>query len=551
MPKMHQQVSEMNPVTVLMVDDEPLLLSAIQRQFRGRYGLIVAHSAAEALKTIGSGCVPDVIVSDYDMPEMNGVEFLNRVRAALPEVPRIMLTGRADLGVAMNALNEGQIFRFLQKPCSRETLIAAIDAATEVARLRRAEQALQAQLAARNVELELLNRELDLRVQARTDSLRALSRLVTNLNGAASLAEIAGFAVQGAVDLAGAIRAGVWVVEGPSSALFALYGVATAPHQPAESPALARVLAQGQEVQESARDAVRRHCEAWGWGDAELESASLRLIPMYDAERPLAVLALLVEQPSGDSPAAIEGLLQTLVDALRMALVRQRRGDQRDAAQGAVTMALATLAEYRDPETGQHLLRLQQYCRLLAEQLTLHPSYGVQVTEAFIADLVRSSPLHDIGKVGIPDHILLKPGRHTQQETTTMRQHARIGGDTLRAVFEANANQEFLQMAMDIAYHHHERWDGTGYPFGLSGESIPLSARILALADVYDALTTKRVYKPAFPHARAVGLIVAGSGTHFDPVVVAAFQAVEAAFECTAEALADAVDLPEVRVEGE
>jgi putative two-component system response regulator len=192
--------------------------------------------------------------------------------------------------------------------------------------------------------------------------------------------------------------------------------------------------------------------------------------------------------------------------------------------------ALAKLAESRDPETGAHLERVQSYCRVLAQHLASVGKYATEIDGDFVRLLYGTSPLHDIGKVGIPDGVLLKPGRLSDREFDIMKTHTVIGAQTLDAALKRFPKTKFLRMARDIAATHHERFDGTGYPNGLKGESIPLCGRIVAIADVYDALTSKRVYKDAFAHDIAKGIIVKESGTHFDPAIVEAFNAVEDAF---------------------
>ena len=189
--------------------------------------------------------------------------------------------------------------------------------------------------------------------------------------------------------------------------------------------------------------------------------------------------------------------------------------------------ALAKLAESRDPETGAHLDRIREYCRALCEQLLRHGPYVDQIDGDYVRMVYLTSPLHDIGKVGIPDRVLLKPGKLTDEEFAVMKQHTVIGGETLNAAVQARPEAEYLRMARDIALSHHEKFDGTGYPLGLQGRDIPLCGRIVALADVYDALTTKRVYKEAFSHQKSRGIILEGSGRHFDPAVVEAFLAIE------------------------
>lgn len=195
-----------------------------------------------------------------------------------------------------------------------------------------------------------------------------------------------------------------------------------------------------------------------------------------------------------------------------------------------IVFSLAKLAESRDPETGVHLERMREYSRILTQQLALHSPYDQLIDADFIRAIYLTSPLHDIGKVGIPDQILLKPGKLTAEEFEIMKQHAIIGCKTLDAAYAACPSAEYLRLARDIACSHHEKYDGSGYPHGLIGDAIPLAARIVALADVYDALTTKRVYKEAYSHAVARKIIIGGSGKHFDPAVVSAFVELEDEF---------------------
>lgn len=193
--------------------------------------------------------------------------------------------------------------------------------------------------------------------------------------------------------------------------------------------------------------------------------------------------------------------------------------DSRDV----IIFSLAKLAESRDPETGVHLERMREYCRVLADHLSNHPSYADYIDGDYVLSIYQTSPLHDIGKVGIPDDVLLKPGRLTEEEFEVMKTHASIGAETLGAALQQFPDAEFLKMAYDIALTHHEKFDGSGYPRGLSGQDIPLCGRILALADVYDALTTKRTYKEAYCHEVARDIILEGRGSHFDPDVVDCF----------------------------
>lgn len=209
-------------------------------------------------------------------------------------------------------------------------------------------------------------------------------------------------------------------------------------------------------------------------------------------------------------------------------------------ARNAMVLALAKLVKHRDGETGAHIWRLQRYSRCLAEEAAGIPPFVGQIDSGFIGLIECCAPLHDIGKVGIPDHILLKPGKLTPEERTLMQAHTLIGAETLKEVAEHHGTAvAFLHMAIDIARHHHERFDGTGYPDRLAGSDIPLSARIVAVGDVYDALRSRRVYKPALSHHATVQLMTEGSPGHFDPALLNAFQRCAGKFDKVFQELTD------------
>jgi putative two-component system response regulator len=204
----------------------------------------------------------------------------------------------------------------------------------------------------------------------------------------------------------------------------------------------------------------------------------------------------------------------------------EKRMRENEAIQDVSIRSLARLAEIRDDETGKHLLRTSLYVKTLAEILQKNPRFTSVLTDHVITLLAKSAPLHDIGKVGIPDRILMKPGKLTDEEWAIMKTHAWLGAQAIeRAEQDAEVSLEFLVFAKEIAHWHHERWDGTGYPDGLGQDSIPISAKLMALADVFDALVSKRVYKEVFSYEQAREIIAAGRGNHFDPVLVDAFLA--------------------------
>jgi HD-GYP domain-containing protein (c-di-GMP phosphodiesterase class II) len=223
--------------------------------------------------------------------------------------------------------------------------------------------------------------------------------------------------------------------------------------------------------------------------------------------------------------------------SLRSGLARERK--ELTQTQDVTIFALAYEAELRDPATGRHLERTSEYVRLLGDELARNPKYSDYLTKAYVSDLVRAAPLHDIGKVGTPDSILLKPGKLDPVEVSIMREHCELGAGVLKKANERLGFQSFLRIAIQLIVSHHEKWDGTGYPSQLEGERIPVSGRIMALADVYDALRSERPYKSAIEHARCCEIIRADRGTHFDPDVVDAFLRKHTDFQRVSTALGD------------
>jgi PAS domain S-box-containing protein len=229
--------------------------------------------------------------------------------------------------------------------------------------------------------------------------------------------------------------------------------------------------------------------------------------------------------------AGFRGMLRDRTEKKRLEMNLLESYRKLQHARSATILGLAKLAEYRDEGTGTHLERIREYARLLAEEVGKAPRYRDTIDQRFIEDIYQSAILHDIGKVGIPDAVLLKPGELTGEEFDIIKCHTLFGGDAITSIQSQIEGRSFLNLGREIAYHHHEKWDGSGYPRGLSGHEIPLAARIVAVADVYDALTTKRFYKEAFSHEKARQIILSLRGTHFDPEVVDAFMALEDRFD--------------------
>jgi PAS domain S-box-containing protein len=259
-------------------------------------------------------------------------------------------------------------------------------------------------------------------------------------------------------------------------------------------------------------------------------------VKAFDCEFNVDGLTLFIEasvsllRDSNNEPCGFRGMVRDRTEKKKLELNLLESYRKLHNARSATILGLAKLAEYRDEGTGTHLERIREYAKMIAEELAMNPQYGRHITPQYIDDIYQSSILHDIGKVGIPDAILLKPGKLTDQEFDVIKRHTELGGDAIKAIESQIEGRSFLYLGKEIAYHHHEKWDGSGYPGGLRGEDIPLSARIVALADVYDALTTKRFYKPAFTHEKSKEIIIKLKASHFDPRVVDVFLHLEDEF---------------------
>lgn len=255
---------------------------------------------------------------------------------------------------------------------------------------------------------------------------------------------------------------------------------------------------------------------------AEDEETGLHLGAVDYITKPLRPAVLLARIKAHLTLKLARDFLNDKNTYLEAEVARRMRDNQ--VIQNISIRALAHLAEIRDPETGDHILRTQAYVQVLAKQLQQLPRFKNIITDHYVQLLTKTAPLHDIGKVGIPDNILLKPGKLTDKEWEIMKTHAELGSRAIElAEKDVERPVEFLTLAREIAHWHHERWDGKGYPDGLTKHDIPLSARIMALADVFDALISQRIYKPAFSFHEAKEIIISEKGRHFDPDVADAF----------------------------
>lgn len=514
--------------TVLLVDDD-VAIRKLYRALLGRHGFRVleAQSGAEAI-SIARNQMPTVILLDVVMPGMDGLETTRRLRADLVtrDMPILMLSGRADASDIDAALAAGAD-DYLVKPAPERDLVMRVRSMSRLGQM-----------------CTELRRSYDVL----GEQTRALS-LLLDLSASLVLHEDLETILETVVDFSARLtfcrRVAVLLPDAEGRVLQVAGSSGFEPHEiadlviPVGAPILGEVFSSNTRFTPSQSEV--------GAGGSSAESCILRgapiaALPMRASERTVGVLVVADRidcAPLADQVMEyLELTCNYAASAVDAVLTRRAREDARDS----VVVALAQLAEHRDTDTGLHLDRMTGYCLRLTEALRTEPKFASVITPEFIKDLTRAAPLHDIGKVAIPDHILLKPGKLTPEEMAIMRTHAAVGTETIRSVRARCPGSSFLHMAEDIAHGHHEWFDGTGYPRGIAGTDIPLSARIAAMADVYDALTSRRVYKNAMSHEKAKAIIVGACGTQFDPDIVDAFLRSEDAFKELASELADSFD---------
>ncbi len=272
--------------------------------------------------------------------------------------------------------------------------------------------------------------------------------------------------------------------------------------------------------------------------EAEDEKRGLELGAVDYITKPISPPIVMARVKNHLALKAMADFLRNQNDFLELEVDKRTREVM--AIQDVTILVMASLAETRDSDTGNHIRRTQYYVKALAERLRDHPRFGWFLTEPNINMLFKSAPLHDIGKVGIPDRILLKPGRFEPHEFEIMKTHTTLGYDAIVHAEKAlGTNVDFLSFAKTIALSHQEKWDGSGYPHGLAGDDIPIPARLMAVADVYDALISRRVYKEGMPHEKAVQIMIEGRGTHFDADMFDAFVDIQEEFRAIARRFVD------------
>ena len=515
--------------TILIVDDDPDIRSICRRCLEQvGYRVSEAEDAEGALAAVRE-VSPDVILMDITMPGMDGLECTRRLKAdpATRDIPVIILSARRETGDIVTGLEAGAD-EYVTKPVRPKELVFRVRSMT---RLHSQREDLLRSYEARGEQARVL------------DLLFDFCRILTTTT---SLDEVLTNTVTVTADVCASRRVSIMLPDNDRGVITIAKSkgidpeLAASVEVPIGEAVAGRVFQTGRLV---VANNERDTCYEGTTYDAKFfTSVPLVSAPMGTSSQVVGVLN--VTNRFGGCPFRPQELkfIDLIANISGSAIHGLLSQQSRDQARDSIVVALARLAEHRDSDTGKHVDRVTQYCLILAQELRKRDKFTDSIDDHFMASLERAAPLHDIGKVAIPDHILLKPGRLTPQEMDIMRPHTVIGAETIRSVTERTPGVHFLEMAEQIAHHHHEWWDGSGYPGGLSGEAIPLCARIAAMADVYDALTTKRVYKDAFSHDRSVTIIIESSGTQFDPDVVDAFLQREGQFAALATELADTME---------
>lgn len=471
---------------LLAIDDDDVTLGVLRDLLTLRgYRVLTAGEGQQAIEVF-SQKRPHVVITDIRMPYVDGLQVLSRVKEIDDTVPVILVTGHGDLDDAIKALREGA-YDFLQKPINTEILLNTVRQAMEHYRLRNFERnytkVLEKQVEERTRELA---RTADF-LKGILDSSTGVSIVLTDFDH----------------------RVVFW-----NTGAEKIFGY-TAEEMKGER--INRLYLDDAATKEAA-DELRQ------WVAREAGTA-YRKVKQVAKDGRVLTLALAMS-PMWDPEGNVRGILslgQDVTEEVRLHDELRESFETIKRIQGSAIFALAKLAETRDEETAYHLERIQLYCRVLSSHLRTKQKFKAILTDQFIDDLVMASVLHDIGKVAIPDAILFNPNKFGIDEFEIMKQHAYMGGRALDEAASETGEESVLSIARDIAYYHHERWDGSGYPEGLRGEEIPLVARVVAIADVYDALTTERRYKNAFSHREACRVIAEHSERQFDPQLVDAF----------------------------
>ncbi len=514
--------------TVLVVEDDAELRFILCVHLRAAgFEVVEACDGLEALDLVAERLF-DLIVMDVGLPRLDGVATTRRLKEdpKTSSIPIIMLTARSGSGDVVKGFEAG----------AQEYLFKPFDVAELLARVRTVYR-----LAKAHQNLDQLNTQLEAEVDAKTRRLQRLYEFMRDLNHASSREDILDLVVECVRQTTQADRISLFLLDASNEQLVCERAVgADAASLPPISAAdvhgiVGQVFRTGRAISAKTfgggSDTARRYARD------EFLSTPLITTSLETRDGVIGVLNV-TDKHDGKSFRHEEiECVQSVANAAAIALDNVTRRIRLEQSVRVLLQTVGRLAEYRDEETTLHLERVAKMAKILARELQNAGPYAATVTDEFVEMLVQAAPMHDIGKVGIPDDILTKPGKLTDEEFQIMKTHTDIGRRVLSQAVDSAHPAPLLQMCIDIAFSHHERFDGRGYPRRLRGEDIPLSARIIALVDAYDAITSRRRYKAAKPHQQAVEIIRADSGKHFDPVIVNAFLRIESEFDEVREQL--------------
>jgi response regulator RpfG family c-di-GMP phosphodiesterase len=516
-------IEEMAAPRLLLVDDDAELCFILAAHLRARgYEVLQAANGCQAIQ-LAHEHDPDVIVMDVGLPEMDGITATRALKAdgRTKHIPIIMLTARSKTADIIQGLEAGAQ-EYLTKPFDVTEFLARVETVHRLSVAHRA--------------LDRLNARLEKEVGVKTQRLQILYEFMRDINGAKSEEDILDHVMAAVAALTGAQRITLFMRDRSGEFLECRRALGLDPQivRPIRIGAVEGIT--GQVFTSGTTLSAKAYSGPGGTardyqGNAFL-STPLVTTSLHTPDGTIGVLN--VTNRGDDSSFSDEEIdcIRSMADAAAIALDNVTR---RTRLQQSVRVLLETvghLAEYRDEETTQHLGRVSTLASILAHELQREGPYAPRISDEFIDNLVQAAPMHDIGKVGIPDDILTKPGKLTDEEFQIMKMHTEIGRRVLSRAVDPGSPNPLLQMCIGIAHAHHEKFDGTGYPRRLSGERIPLAARIIALVDAYDAMTTPRRYKKeAKSHSEATESIRAEASRHFDPVIVEAFLRCEAEFD--------------------
>ena len=525
-PSAQSPESEDHRIDVLVVDDDATNRAVCKGCLeRAGYRVREAVDGRAALTQIGDD-PPDVVVMDIMMPNMDGLECTRMLRADpdTRDIPIVVVSALARPEDILAGLEAGAD-EYLSKPIRSSELVLRVQS---MARLHRDRMDLLLSYEQRGKQMRILSRLVE------------FCRAVSNSTNSDDILE---HTVAAVADVSDCERVSIMLPDADNRFLkiTSSIGVDETLLRTVQVPIgeliAGRVFAAGEAI------VVNTEAEA-PTCSGDYDAPFFASVPLISAPLDAAghvVGVLNATEKEGGLPFESRDLeyIELISKVAGTAIHDMHMRDARDQASDSIMVGLAKLAEYRDNDTGRHLDRVTQFFLMLARTLQTKEAFRALIDADVLHNLERSVPLHDIGKVAIPDEILLFPGRLNDEQMAIMRTHTVAGASTIQSLIDKAPGVCFLEMAMEIARYHHERWDGNGYPAGLSGEDIPLAARITAVADVYDALTTRRVYKEAFSHEKATAILLEGSGTQFDPDVIEAFTHCENDFAHLAKALAD------------